>query len=344
VKKAGIVLGVVLATGILSGVLGFRRAPQPSARSVAENVRAGFRAHAQFEPVAAAELRSLRSRPGVRVETYAIDPSKDAYKLRQKLMGHPDRVSLVSGLHDSTTPFIVDLFFHGDLDGPDPLAVRIRDLDLRKFLPQSVASFTDDRDLARVQAYFSEFARAAKIIRRRPGETPYESEGLGRIREALSPLASTAGPDVATALDELSAELDRGLEARLDVVEAKITQWLERGALRGSAELSRVRDQVRILGIARRMERIVLINNCREPGNYELQLSDAIGRPLVRGGFSIPVRRYGELLGAYHGIDVAGQGTGVAVPTRARTPALATETRATGSRGCPGTGSRASRA
>jgi len=138
-------------------------------------------------------------------------------------------------------PFVFDLFLHGDLNHSESPIIRVANLDIRKFLHPSIAKISEtDSNATRLQAYFSEFSRNAKIV---------------------YPL------DKATA--------------------SKIAS-------------------------------LKIINNCREPGNYEVELTDGLHRPLLRANFSFHSAFYDPILTRFHGIGIREQGTGIHVSNTVR--------------------------
>ncbi len=232
-----------------------------------ENIRDGFRAMAWFEVVTTHDVptksKNQKDQPKTleyhdRV-TYRLDPDEDAYQIESEELRHIRWVTLGWKEGRDRSPFVFDLYLHGEIDAPHQsgrrggeLALRVANLDIRKFLHPSIASFSDDQPFIRLQAYFEEFSRKAKII------YPVQYH------------AFKAEPS--------------------DIVQ----------------------------DISRRISSLVLVNNCREPGNYEVQIRDGLGRYLLRGNFSFPTNAYNDMLTRFHGVGIAEQGTGIGVPNTIR--------------------------
>jgi len=210
------------------------------------------------------------------VVTYRLDPDPDAYKLREEGLGHIRSVTLGWKKSREAFPFVFDLYLHGEFQSKDSLAIRIVGLDIRKFFHQSIAGasvavahvapsqgkasgasaapFSDNVNLTRLQAYFEEFSRKAKIFYRLAGVAPLPSESLDRTLPVF----------------------------------------------------------------AQRIADVKITNNCREPGNYEIEIRDSNGRYLLRANFSFPTKDYDFFLVRYHGVGISGQGTGIGVPRTIR--------------------------
>jgi hypothetical protein len=202
----------------------------PTPQEIQRNVQEGFSATAHFEIVRGENVPDLKKNQ----TTYRLDPDKDAYEATYEGLAHIQWVTLAWG----ENPFLFDLYLHGDAKTPERLAIRVANLDIRKFFHPSIASFSTNRNLTRLQAYFEEFSRKAKII--------------------------YALPDQQTGAQKISD--------------------------------------------------LVLINNCREPGNYEIKVRDALGRYLLEANFSFSTQAYNQLLIRFHGIGIREQGTGIGVP------------------------------
>lgn len=238
---------------------------------IEQNILEGFAATAGFEivavdrvprPSAGATLATPIYRD---VVTYRLDPHPAAYKLKEEGLGHIKFVTLAWKEGREVSPFVFDFYLHakspmtsynqkteGGNQDKDTLAIRVAQLGIRKFLHQSIAPFSGHVHLTRLQAYFEEFSRKAKIIYRLP------SSSLETI------LSSSA------------------------------------------------------LTIADRIMDIKITNNCREPGNYEVEVRDALGRYLMRANFSFPTKDYDTILTRFHGLGIRDQGTGFGVPNPVR--------------------------
>ncbi len=237
-----------------------------------KNIHEGFAATAGFEIVTMDRLH-VHAQNTV---TYRLDPDPDAYKVKDEGLGHIRWVTLAWRESRDASPFVFDFYLHGDMQDKNPLAIHIPQLDIRKFLHQSIAGasvavahvapsqgkalgasptpFSDNIHLTRLQAYFEEFARKTKIIYRLAGVAPLPSESLDRTLPVF----------------------------------------------------------------AQRIADVKITNNCREPGNYEIEIRDSNGRYLLRANFSFPTKDYDFFLVRYHGVGIAGQGTGIGVPRTIR--------------------------
>ncbi len=223
-------LGVLVFTVGTAGCA-TNAARQITPLEIKQNIQEGFAATAHLEIVRGEDVPYLTRRESQ--TTYRLDPDHDAYEATDEFT-HIQWVTLI----EKESPFIFDFYLHGDRNAPEPLAIRVANLDIRKFFYQSVAPFSTDRNLTRLQAYFAEFSRAAKIIYVLPDQQPD----------------------------------------------------------------------------AHRISDMVLINNCREPGNYEIKVRDALGRYLLAANFSFPTSAYNQFLTRFHGIGIDEQGTGIGIP------------------------------
>jgi hypothetical protein len=216
---------------------------------IERNVQEGFSAQAGFEIIQGENLPSPRRgrtpHPKKNRVTYRLDPQENANEVTDPLFAHIQWVTLVWG----ENPFLYDVYLHGDIKNPDRLAIRVSNLDIRKFLHPSIASFSTHRELIRLQAYFEEFSRKSKIIYPLSFEKSYT--------QTLSPS------------DQQSAQ---------------------------------------------RISDIKIVNNCREPGNYEVHIRDGLGRHLLESSFTFPTGHYNMLLTRFHGVGIKEQGTGIGVP------------------------------
>ena len=287
------------------------------------NIREGFAATAGFEIV------TIDRVPRGKIVTYRLDPNPDAYKVRGEGLSHIKWVTLEWKESREVSPFVFDLYLHGDRQFDDPLAIRVAQVDIRKFLHQSVRSFSDDFALAQLQAYFEEFARKAKIIYRLPfknsdktdRDLSYEDRLLNEIKEGISPLLNSLNKD--TSERESLSRADDQLETKSANL-SQVYQNLQAVALKHSAGgpaealAASLLQKVAILALAQKITDITITNNCREPGNYELEIRDSNGRYLLRANFSFPTKDYDLFLTRYHGVGIADQGTGIGVPSTIR--------------------------
>jgi len=347
----GVAAGFALALVVLLAVFGQR--DWEGARRAwlhdlhEENAREGFAAQTHFEMVFIDQVPGITepNSRDARLEriTYVLNEDEDAHTLRGEELRHVRYVTLVWGEEEESSPFVVDLYLHGELDSQSRLALRIPNLDIRKFLHQSAAPLARDSQLARLQAYFAEFSRAAKTIYRESPEaadgislTPYERAVLERLRDERESLKVDSDARSASVNDRLGELLERldepeTLDRRtldsiirlgLTVVDGKRRQ-LEGDA--SAVESAAARDhfdslEADMLGLtaARRIRLLKLTNNCREPGNYEVAVTNWLGNPLLKSSFTFSTQHYDRILAAYNGLGVAAQGTGVRVPEAVR--------------------------
>lgn len=300
-----------------------------------KNARAGFAAQTWFEVVSARDVAAAVAAGSA--ETYALDPNKDAYKAKEKGLAHLRYVTWLRRAEGEDPAFLFDLFLHGDLSDPDALVIRVPRMDIRKFLFEPITSLSEDESLVRLQAYFEEFSRKAKLIYRRPGQgadladSGYERAMLERLRRDLGLLAAGLDPrwrpygdrirrvlaqlDVPRLIDWASVERNLSL-AMADVEGAGTAQ-----ASTGSADaegnalstLRRAASAVTGLGAVEKVAYVKIVNNCREPGNYEISLEDWLERPILKGSFAFATDTYDRILEQYAGLNIAAIGSGVRV-------------------------------
>ncbi len=276
-----------------------------------KNIREGFAATTGFETVTGIcvpkkQKVAANCIPYQDWVTYHLDPDPDAYDLEEEQLGHIQWVTLAWREKRESSPFVFDFYLHGDaptgaangalpLVGlemrsslyPDHLAIRVAGLDIRKFLHQSIVPIFGDSPLARLQAYFEEFSRKAKIIyplRHQQSNPPTGGS------ERRPPVGRSGHADIVTR----------------KIIYAKNVDVTNRES---NTEVFHPGEQV-----AQRISDIVLVNNCREPGNYEIKIRDILGRNLLKANFSFSTRHYNDLLTRFHGIGIAQQGTGIGIP------------------------------
>lgn len=319
----------------------------PGRSDMARSIRDGFAATVGFEIVSEGEVpvegkqrgRSVNDGGYVKRVTYLLDSDPGAHKVYDKNLKPLAYVTLAWKDKNESYPFIFDFYIHGDSESKDALAIRVPDFDIRKFLHQSIAPLSDDRRLARLQAYFGEFSRKAKIIYPLPGSEgkegaagdTYESKVAADLRETLSRIVRENGRKTGKPHDSLRRAIellerpgyrDFGFVDRiLSDVERESSKTAESNGLTPGdlGELERLSGAIGRLNTAMKIHDLVVTNNCREPGNYEIKLRDSLGRQLFRDNFTFPSGDYDEILTAYTGIGIKEQGTGIRVPPSIRT-------------------------
>lgn len=304
----------------------------------AQGIREGLTAQTGFEVVPVASVPTLASPGGPaaadgrsRVRTFRLDPDPDAYSVSGPTVSGIRSVTLVAA-GGNPGDLVFDLYLHGGLEDPATPAFRIPGLDLRKFLHQSLSGVEGVEDVARLQAYFAELARRAKILYPLPsaasgaasaaaGGSAYQEAVLPLVRDRLRRLlaALTDTPSALRALELAMSRLDAPRGADLRAVDQNLralARSLEKGQGDGNPgtealeELTAARDAVLALSTAQKVSDIVVTNNCREPGNYEIALRDASGRKLLHGAFAFPPDAYDRMLRSHHGIGIPEQATG----------------------------------
>ena len=303
----------------------------------------GFAARTHFEVVSTDEIHGYASwstasdAPGR--ATYRLDPGSEAYEVWGTGLAHLRFVTLTRT--DASSPFTFDLYLHGDPSASDGAGFRIPNLDIRKFLHQSSAALSMDSSLARWNAYFAEFSRKTKVLyRARGGEvaarssayersvleaTRSELQAISRLAREGSGAASKAMRRATTALGDLEA-VDLGvLETNLRAAAPRLRDSAADidlaaiGAGKAAAErLEELISRVVAISTLRKISKLQLINNCREPGNYEISLNDWVGRPLLQASFSFPPDPYNEILLSYDGFSIQSLGTGLRVSEEVR--------------------------
>ena len=312
----------------------------PTKAEIEKNIREGFAATSGFEIVTvdrvplARKGRSLSDPAYQDAVTYRLDPHPDAYKVRSQGLHHLQWVTLGWRVNRRASPFVFDLYLHGEPQFKNSLAIRVAQLDIRKFLHQSIASFSDNANLTRLQAYFEEFSRKSKIIYPLPPESQdktatsasYEGRLLAEIEEELDDTIKTldsAAPERESLMraqqsarqssDHLKRKEFGGLGQRYQelwsATNAGKTQW------EGGANLA---QKALMLTLTQKVTDVKITNNCREPGNYEVEVRDAQGRYLLRANFIFSTQDYEAFLTHYHGLGIADQGTGIGVPSTIR--------------------------
>jgi len=298
-----------------------------------QNFRAGQAARAGFELVAMASLpaavREGRSGGGLRVERYPLDPDPDSFDVEQPGLAYFTHVTVAwPDASGAAGPFVFDFYLHGPGSEPSEAVVRVSGLDIRKFLHASTAGLSDAPDLARMQAYFAEFSRKEKVIYPAEGAaprreiSPAERAKLARLATTLQPLAARATA-LPAPLQALLAKLESELASaspRLAAIDYNLRQ-LETQLARSRVAtedwqptLAAARDEMTQLAALGKVGRLALVNNCREPGNYELSVDDALGRSLLHASFAFAPDTYDAILAGYQGFGIREQGTGIRIP------------------------------
>jgi len=323
--------------------------PSESSQLYEQNIREGFAAEAGFEIINFENVRfdlsegrrSFQKGHQYReIITYPFHPHPHeySYRVKDEKLDHIKWVTLGWKEGQERSLFVFDLYLHGDLDSPNHLAIRVPNLDIRKFLHQSIAPISDNSKLVRLQAYFSEFSRKAKIIYPLPlpssknseNSLIYEQQALTDLRMDISNLVANPNErekNTREPLNRILQELDRKRSPRLDVIYRNLQMAIEasgdhkvgRNETEGNrAVLERSAGMVINLTTARRISSLKIINNCREPGNYEVEIRDGLSRPLFRANFSFHTKLYNHILTQYHGLGIREQGTGIGVSREVR--------------------------
>ena len=224
--------------------------------------------------------------------TLPIDPDRASLDVGPRALEHLDRVRLIPRVESG--PLVHDLHLVGG-EGPG-LAVRVLGLDFGKFLPRRIEGASDC--LVRVQAYFAEFSRKGRTVRTDAAHRAATEARFARSFEHALKDRGEVPPSI-------RALMDSGPPVEL----APLRESLERLGLQDPdlAEL------VESWALARRIGGVVVVNNCREPGNYELALVDAFDHKLFHASFLIPPDDYDGILRTHHGLGIPEQGTGVSV-------------------------------
>ena len=345
--------GLVLALGVmlLLGGLIPAMAEETSQHSLQErykhNIREGFSATSHFRIVNEEDVptpsrehhASTRTRDYAETITYPLhhQPLVYTYKVHDERLDRLTWVTLAWKEDPETSPFVFDLYFHGEPHSVDSLALLIPSLDIRKFLHQSVAAVSNNQNLVSLQAYFSEFSRKAKIVYpaskiRRPDAhaMSYDSRLIKVLRQGITQLIDGLNPDdeyERLSLQRALKALQRTRTPRLDTVHRNLQIALEsqgthaepnEDIIKRGAVLQRLINAVLNLTTARRIRSLKLTNNCREPGNYELEVQDALSRPLLKATFTFDYDLYDQILSRYHGQGIGEQGTGFLVSSEVR--------------------------
>lgn len=311
VLHAGLVLAVALWSDVCCGW-----SPDQHRHNASE----GFAAKTWFETVSAAEVTAVIGAMGAFSETYALDPNPDSYKAKDRGLTDLKSVTLVWRDGFEKSPFVFDLFVHGALSDAEGLAFRLSGLDIRKFLPQPITS--ENEDFVRLQAYFEEFSRKGKLIYRRPrqqdsiGTRGYEEEELEVARERLEGVLAER-ERISSASHVRIDRIIALFRAPQPIDLAAVEQSLHLGIRDAAADpetvgrLQRVLSTVKALSSGRNINYVKLVNNCREPGNYEISLEDWVGRPALRASFAFSPDVYDRILKSYFGLGIDDIGTGI---------------------------------
>ncbi len=308
-----------------------------------ENIREGFSAKADFQIISVEGIPS-QSREGsssfyLESLTYPLhhQPLVYTYKVHDERLDRIKWVTLAWKEDPDISPFVFDLYFHGDPNSGDSPAILVPGLDIRKFLHQSLSPVSDDQDLVSLQAYFSEFSRKAKIVypASRTGSAEerslaYDVRLLHALRQGIAQLIDNHDPVDTHDLPPLKRalrELQRSDSPRLETVYRNLQIAIEshgthadtRGAiLQRRAVLERLANTVMNLTTVRRIVSLTITNNCREPGNYEVEVRDALSRPLFRANFNFHYELYSHMLTRFHGFGIGKQGTGFQISSDVR--------------------------
>lgn len=312
-----------------------------------ENIREGFSAKTHFQIISLAGVpsQSQEGRSSTQnlhyseILTYPLhyQPLVYTYKVHDERLDRMKWVTLAWKEDPDLSPFVFDLYFHGEPTSGDSPAILIPGLDIRKFLHQSLASVSDDQNLVSLQAYFSEFSRKAKIVYpallARSAEErslAYDVQRLHALRQDLARLMDI--PDSVDTHDlppltRALQELQRSDSPRLDMVHRNLQLAIELHAnladnredlRKRTSVLERLADTVMNLTTVRRIVSLTITNNCREPGNYEVEMRDALSRPLFRANFNFHYDLYSQMLTRYHGLGIGKQGTGFQISSDVR--------------------------
>ena len=288
-----------------------------------QNARAGFAARTAFELVAGSSV-PLRA---PKVATYSLNPDPDAFGAKGPGLEHLRYVTLA---RTAASPFLFDLYLHGSEGEASALAVHVAPFDVRKLLHQPPGQWTSHADLARLQAHFAEFSRKAKLIYPKSGASQHaptdDDEVRSEIRARLTAIRGRFGVNqpwvqrtVDRALRNLEADRERTLEAverQLALALSEALGTVDEGTTTQDARLAleQLRRRVVELSAPSKISHVRLVNNCREPGNYEITLVDWLGRALVHGSFAFGVNEYDEILRGHSGLGIPEIGSGLRIP------------------------------
>ncbi len=288
------------------------------------NFSQGQAATAGFELVPLADLpaavRAGHSGGGLRVERYPLDPDPDSFDVEQQGLAYFTHVTVAwPETAGETTPFVFDFYLHGPDSDDSEAVIKVSALDIRKFLHAPTADLSDDPDLARMQSYFAEFSRKEKVLYPAAGATPQrkaspaERAKLARLTALLRGLESGAAAFPAELRDLLT-----GLLSELSLPSPRIATIDNRlrrlEVLLPGEQVAAARREMAKLSALGKVGQLALINNCREPGNYELSVDDALGRSLLHASFAFAPDTYDEILEHYQGFGIREQGTGIRIP------------------------------
>ncbi len=315
----------------------------------AQNIREGFAAKSGFELITTESVprhnigRSRLEKDSSEWQqfTYPLHPHPHVYAYRESgdRLKHIQWVTLSWNQAREKSPFVFDLYLHGASDADDDLALHVPNLDIRKFLHQSISRLSKNQanqDLIRLQAYFAEFSRKAKILSplaiSSPGqrERLYDNRRLSDLQLGIvHAIQDFLGvhEDIVQPLNQALLALEAKGALNLDIVHRNLQKAIEahkkheifmEEELGNKASLGDLTDKVMDLIAAQRISSLKIINNCREPGIYEIEIRDGLSRPLLRATFNFHYEWYNQILSQFHGFGIRAQGTGFRISSEVR--------------------------